>query len=185
MSYFSAIIVPRGRAWSSTGVSVEEVSDLAELVQQMRQVDSEVTLAVLEREDEWFALVRVDGDDDPRLFVSDLPAARHSHFAGVFEDSELWSEAGSLAAVGVGSPAGFGEDPAVADEEPPAAGGEELEPPRLAEVPWAGDLALLEDVGLGPAVLEQIVEDDADDPARALTAIGERVGFLDLLEALR
>jgi putative tRNA adenosine deaminase-associated protein len=188
VSYFTALLVPDGRSWSSRDADLMEVDSLDELVDTVRdQVEGGTGLVVLEREDEWFALVRVDGDDDARVFVSDLPAARSSRFSGVFADPDVWSDAGSLRAAGLvgggtsdGFDGGFGYDdeehaPAVAEEDGPA----------VTEVPWAGDLSLLEDLGVGGQSLKTVVEEDADDPARALTELGERVGFLDLLETLR
>ena len=35
-------------------------------------------LLLLEREDAWWAVVRVDGDEDPRVFVSDVAGAAAS-----------------------------------------------------------------------------------------------------------
>lgn len=183
MSYFTAVLVPRGRTWSSCDASLDQVSGLDELVDLVRGcIDGATGLAVLEREDEWFALVRVDGDDDARVFVSDLPAARQSSFGPVFADPDLWSDAGSLRAAGL-LPQGFGEDGYGSDDVEDEVAEEDR--PKLAEVPWAGDLSLLEDLGVGGTALKGVVESDADDPARALTEIGERVGFLDLLEQLR
>ncbi|MFC5381980.1 tRNA adenosine deaminase-associated protein [Aquipuribacter nitratireducens] len=184
MSYFTALLVPGGRSWSSRDADLMEVDSLEELVDTVReQVDGGTGLVVLEREDEWFALVRVDGDDDARVFVSDLPAARASTFSGVFADPDVWSDAGSLRAAGlVPDDDGFGGG---YDEDEPAAPVSEEDAPKVTEVPWAGDLSVLEDMGIGGEALKQVVEDDADDPARALTEIGERVGFLDLLETLR
>lgn len=186
MSYFTALLVPSGRQWTSREADLRGAESLDELVDTVRgEVDAATGLVVLEREDEWFALVRVDGEDDARVFVSDLPAARASSFAAVFADPELWSDAGSLRAAGLvpggldesyssGFDDGYEETP-VADEDAP----------KVTEVPWAGDLSLLEDLGVGGESLKAIVEADADDPARALTELGERVGFLDLLEQLR
>ncbi|WP_336922012.1 tRNA adenosine deaminase-associated protein [Aquipuribacter sp. SD81] len=190
MSYFTALLVPSGRSWGSRDADLMEVDSLDELVDTVRdQVDGGTGIVVLEREDEWFALVRVDGDDDARVFVSDLPAARSSRFSGVFADPDVWSDAGSLRAAGLvpggatdGFDSGYGYHD---DEEDSSASESEEDAPAVTEVPWAGDLSLLEDMGVGGETLKTVVEDDADDPARALTELGERVGFLDLLETLR
>ncbi len=189
MSYFTALLVPSGRTWSARDADLDAPDSLDELVDTVRsELDSETGLVLLEREDEWFALVRVDGEDDARVFVSDLPAARASStYAAVFADPELWSDAGSLRAAGLVPVGGFDEayssgfEDDYADSAPVA----EEDGPKVTEVPWAGDLSLLEDLGVGGESLKAIVEADADDPARALTELGERVGFLDLLEALR
>lgn len=187
MSYFTALLVPSGRSWSAREAELSSAESLDDLVDTVRgEVDSATGLVVLEREDEWFALVRVDGEDDARVFVSDLPAARASTFAGVFADPELWSDAGSLRAAGLVPGGGFEEQYSSGfDDYEEAAPVAEEDAPKVTEVPWAGDLSLLEDLGVGGESLKAIVEADADDPARALTELGERVGFLDLLEQLR
>jgi putative tRNA adenosine deaminase-associated protein len=186
VSYFAALLVPAGRSWSSRDADLDGLESLDDLVDTVRgSVDGETGLVLLEREDEWFALVRVDGEDDARVFVSDLPAARASTYGPVFADPDVWADAGSLRAAGLVG-AGFEESYSSGfdDYEEPAPVAEE-DAPKVTEVPWAGDLSLLEDLGVGGESLKAIVEADADDPARALGEIGERVGFLDLLETLR
>ncbi|WP_380169523.1 tRNA adenosine deaminase-associated protein [Jannaschia sp. R86511] len=185
MSYFAALLVPAGRSWTSREADLEGMESLDDLVDTVRdRVDGSTGLVLLEREDEWFALVRVDGEDDARVFVSDLPAARSSTYGPVFADPDVWADAGSLRAAGLVGP-GFEEAFGGGDDyEEPASVADE-DGPKLAEVPWAGDLSLLEDLGVGGESLKAIVEADADDPARALGELGERVGFLDLLETLR
>lgn len=186
MSYFAALLVPAGRTWTSREAELGVVESLDDLVDTVRgAVDGATGLVLLEREDEWFALVRVDGEDDARVFVSDLPAARASTYGPVFAEPDVWADAGSLRAAGLVGPGleeSFGS--ALHDYDEPVAVADE-DAPKLAEVPWAGDLSLLEDLGVGGESLKAIVEADADDPARALGELGERVGFLDLLETLR
>ncbi|MGJ7439766.1 tRNA adenosine deaminase-associated protein [Aquipuribacter sp. MA13-6] len=186
MSYFAALLVPAGRSWTSRDADLGTLESLDDLVDTVRvSVDGATGLVLLEREDEWFALVRVDGEDDARVFVSDLPAARASTYGPVFADPDVWADAGSLRAAGLVGP-GFDETyrSGLDDYEEPAPVADE-DVPKLTEVPWAGDLSLLEDLGVGGESLKAIVEADADDPARALGELGERVGFLDLLETLR
>lgn len=186
MSYFAALLVPSGRSWTSREADLDAVDSLDELVDTVRDsAGGQTGLVLLEREDEWFALVRVDGEDDARVFVSDLPAARASTYGPVFADPDVWADAGSLRAAGLVG-AGFEDSYSSGydDYEEPAPVADE-DGPKVTEVPWAGDLSLLEDLGVGGESLRSIVEADADDPARALGEIGERVGFLDLLETLR
>jgi putative tRNA adenosine deaminase-associated protein len=83
VSYFTAVIASDGSGWRARDVDVTDAGSLDDLAEVMRlaSVRDRPVLAVIEREDEWFALVRVDGDDDPRLFVSDMVAAGRSKFA--------------------------------------------------------------------------------------------------------
>ncbi len=186
MSYFAALLVPAGRSWTSREADLGSLESLDDLVDTVRgSVDGATGLVLLEREDEWFALVRIDGEDDARVFVSDLPAARASTYGPVFADPDVWADAGSLRAAGLVG-AGFEESYSSGfDDYEEATPIPEEDAPKLTEVPWAGDLSLLEDLGVGGESLKAIVEADADDPARALGELGERVGFLDLLETLR
>ena len=50
---------------------------------------------------------------------------------------------------------------------------------------WAGDPALLEDLGISAAELVQLTTQESDDPAAVLAGIGEACGFDEQLDALR
>ncbi|MEO7745203.1 MAG: hypothetical protein ABIV05_03140 [Actinomycetota bacterium] len=82
MAYFTAVIARSGADWRSVDVDVEDAETLDELAELLRAARRDgPVLAVLEREDDWFALVRVDGDDDDaRSFVSDLAATEGGHY---------------------------------------------------------------------------------------------------------
>lgn len=103
MAYFTAVVARAGGSWRARDVDVEEAGDLEELADALRAVaatDDDPVVLVVEREDDWFALVRVDGEDDPRVFVSDAEEARESFFADVLgldpEDEEASGPAGDL-----------------------------------------------------------------------------------------
>lgn len=85
MAYFSAAFARAGFTWRTSAVEVDGAEDLAALADLLRAsaVDDDTVLLLLEHEDEWFAVVRVDSDDDPRVFVSDSEGVTHSPFAGV------------------------------------------------------------------------------------------------------
>jgi putative tRNA adenosine deaminase-associated protein len=156
-----------GRIWKARDVEVDEAETLDELVEALRTVavNDQSVLAVVEHEDEWFALVRVDAEEEPRLFVSDLAAAMHGPYG------ELLAPAAD-----VDVPADEAET-----QEGDAAAAEEEE----ALTAWAGEPDLLEDLGVGARILRKLVEDNADDPGAVLGEVGEAVGFAELLEALR
>ena len=52
-------------------------------------------------------------------------------------------------------------------------------------VAWAGDVDILEDLGVPGTALRRLVEEHDEDPAAVIADVGERVGFAELLEALR
>ena len=182
VAYFTAVIARSGRSWKARDVEVDDAGSLDELADALRQaaIDDQPVLAVIEHEDEWFALVRVDGDEDPRVFVSDLFAASRSAYAELLapaadvdtEDDE--DEPASSSTKG--------------DEDDEAQDDPDDDDPADAEIEiavWAGETDLLEDLGVSGRVLRKLVEDNADDPGLVLGEVGEAVGFSGLLEALR
>jgi putative tRNA adenosine deaminase-associated protein len=226
VSYFTAVIGRAGSGWRALDVDVEGVDSLDELTEVLRSASrsGEPVIAVLEREDEWFAFVRVDDEEDCRAFVSDLQAAESSHYGellGPVGDVELPEYADLRAPVRESSDVDDdeGDDPDGADEvaDPLAPGatthaavgevgsnatgadGEDGDllvhdsDGDLADAavdpdlppPWAGDPGLLQDFGIEAAELVELVTSTQDDPASAVGEIGERCGFVDLLDALR
>jgi putative tRNA adenosine deaminase-associated protein len=88
VSYFTAVLARDGRAWASHDVDVEAIDDLGSLAVELRDVvedDDSPVLLLVEREDAWWGVVRVDGEDDPRVFVSDALGASASPFAAILE----------------------------------------------------------------------------------------------------
>jgi putative tRNA adenosine deaminase-associated protein len=87
VSYFTAVVARDGRKWFAHDLDVESMSDLAEVADEMRIVanDEEPVLLLVEREDAWWGLVRVDGEDDPRVFVSDASGVRASRYAPLLD----------------------------------------------------------------------------------------------------
>lgn len=155
-----------GRVWKARDVEVDEAETLDELVEALRTVavNDQSVLAVVEHEDEWFALVRVDAEEEPRLFVSDLAAAMHGPYGDLL------------------APAADVDVPA--DEAETQEGGETAASEE-GFTAWAGEPDLLEDLGVSARILRKLVEDNADDPGAVLGEVGEAVGFAELLEALR
>src|SRR3954454_10430338 len=83
VSYFTAVLARDGEKWFAHDVDVEDLEDVGELTVALRGVamDEEPVLLLVEREDAWWAVVRVDADDDPRSFVSALLGASASPYA--------------------------------------------------------------------------------------------------------
>jgi len=96
--YFTAVLARDGDKWFPRNVdleALESLDDLADALRAREVDDAEPVLAFIEREDAWWAVVRVDGDEDPRVFVSDVAAAAASTFSGILE-VELDEEGGAL-----------------------------------------------------------------------------------------
>ncbi|RZS91751.1 putative tRNA adenosine deaminase-associated protein [Motilibacter rhizosphaerae] len=92
MSYFAALLSRDGGPWQPREIDADGHRDLDALAVAMRRGsrDDTVALLLLEHEDEWFALVRADDGDDPRVFVSHARGAASSAYAEVLGfDPEL------------------------------------------------------------------------------------------------
>jgi putative tRNA adenosine deaminase-associated protein len=173
VAYFTAVIARTASAWRARDVEVDDATSLEDLTDSLRSVavGDQPVLAVIEHEDEWFALVRVDGDEEPRLFVSDLYTASHSHYGPLLAPAADVDSADEIA------------DDDEDDEDSDGEAQAEDEEPKLAA--WAGETDLLEDLGVSGRTLRKLVEENGDDPGAVLAEVGEVVGFVELLDALR
>ncbi len=177
MAYFTAVISRAGASWRARDLEVDDANTLEELTDSLRAVavGDQPVIAVIEHEDEWFALVRVDGDDEPRLFVSDLYAASHSRYGPLLApaaDVDSDDDLADTDTEGDTDGDGDGEGEGKADDEPKVAA-------------WAGETDLLEDLGVSGRTLRKLVEENSDDPGTVLAEVGETVGFVELLDTLR
>jgi putative tRNA adenosine deaminase-associated protein len=175
VAYFTAVLARAGSGWKARDVEIDETQTLDELADILRSVAirDQPVLAIVEREDEWFSVIRVDGEDDPRVFVSDFHAVTHSRY------SELLSSAADV-----------DSDPAVddGDQEQAEADGDVpavRQGSTAVVAAWAGETDLLDDLGMNGRVLRRLVEDQGDDPGSVLVEVGDAVGFGEQLEALR
>jgi putative tRNA adenosine deaminase-associated protein len=98
--YFTAVLARDGDKWFPRNVDLEALETLDELADALRAHavgDAEPVLAFIEREDSWWAVVRVDGDEDPRVFMSDVVGAAASAFSALLEvevDEDVGSTGG-------------------------------------------------------------------------------------------
>ncbi len=163
MTYFAAALARTDDGWTGQEVDLDEMKDLEAVSEELRDLTGDgpgPALLLLEENDEYVAVVRVDGGttglDDPRVFLSDRRAVQGSEVAAM-----LWE----------GSP----EDGA-ADE------GDEGTRPVAEPV---GDPALLADLGTTSDDLLTLCAEEGLLPADVLTGICERAGCVDLLDDLR
>jgi putative tRNA adenosine deaminase-associated protein len=87
VSYFTAVLARTGRAWTVHDLDLDSEGDLKELASDLRDLtdSDEPVLLLLEREDAWWAVVRVDGEEDPRVFLSDVAGAAVSSYAALLD----------------------------------------------------------------------------------------------------
>lgn len=170
MGYFAVMLTRAQDGWDTNDIELDEVDSLAELAEVMRECVDEIdaewpVLLLLEQEDLWFALVRVDGDEDPRVFVSDRHAVEHSAYAEMLLEGTAGHPEEDL-----------GEDENGADNEPQEA--------EIDDGP-VGDLEILADHGTDAKALLALCESDGVLPSEALTALAERAGAVGALESVR
>ncbi|MEV7776752.1 hypothetical protein [Kitasatospora sp. NPDC088351] len=157
---------------------VETLADLADLARAASQGDDSV-LVFIEQEDAWFAIVRVDGEEDPRIFVSDGAAAARSSYGSVLTD-ELVDQAGESEFGDLDNLVAELEDETEAQEE------DEEEAALRGGVPVGplGDAHLLTEFGLSSDELLALSGEGAV-PGDALEEIAEALGCGEVLEAVR
>jgi putative tRNA adenosine deaminase-associated protein len=136
-------------------------------------------LVLIEQEDAWFGVVRVDGEDDPRIYVSEAAAAARSSYGEILLTDELLGrepgdddadlDALDLDGTEDGEPETFEADAA-----------DTADGPAGETVPHGpvGDSGLLEDLGIDARELRALKGD-------AVTSIAEALGAADVLEAVR
>ncbi|WP_157253925.1 tRNA adenosine deaminase-associated protein [Nonomuraea typhae] len=95
---FSAAFVRTKDGWSGAEVDLSQaeiVDDLGDAVQESLGLSGdELALLCVEVEDEWFAIARYAGEEEPRVFLSDAHASLSelgelfAEFAGIALDKE-------------------------------------------------------------------------------------------------
>lgn len=166
MTYFAAALTRHADGWTGRELDLADVKDLESLAEELRDLSGEglgPALLLLEEDDEYLAVVRVDGGagslSEPRVFLSDRRAVQESGVAAL-----LWDD--------------------VVDEDVDVEDDDEDEGTRPVAEP-VGDAALLADLGTSADDLLDLCAEEGLLPADVLTGVAERAGFLDLLDDLR
>ena len=169
MSYFAAVLARSTAGWTGQELDLdgaEDVDQVADLIRDAADDDVRTALLLVEEDDEYAAIVRVDRDnDEPRVFISDGRAA----------DSYPIVE---ILAVAVESARHEDTDAdADSDDDEDAPPGHDSEP--------LGDAALLTDLGTPARDLLALCAHEGTLPSDVISEVCERAGCLDELEALR
>lgn len=172
MTYFAAALARRGSGWTGEEIHLDDVEDLDGVVDSVRHAvgdDAETALMLFEENDEWFGVVRIDEDGDPRVFVSDGRVVETSQVGGI-----------------LGEAATVENDDAVDDDDDEDGGDDEEEEEAIhAAGDPIGDPDLLADLGVPGNRLLALCAEEGQLPADILSALCESAGCLDTLEALR
>jgi putative tRNA adenosine deaminase-associated protein len=168
MTYFAAVMTRRNDRWTVDDIDIEDCESLADLGDVLRDLPGDVRLLVIEQDDEYAAIVRLDDDaDDPRAFLSD------GHAADAYPMAALVAE--DLVEIGEVDDA---ED--VGDDE-------ELDgdvPPTHDSAPF-GDPDIVEDLGTSAADLLAMCAHPGTLPVDLLVAVCEKAGCGPAFEELR
>ncbi|MFF3735096.1 hypothetical protein ACFYXM_33665 [Streptomyces sp. NPDC002476] len=185
--YFAALLARTEDGWEASDTELDDVETLSDLTDLAREAsaDEDTVLVFIEQEDAWFGVVRVDGEDDPRIFVSDATAAARSSYGEILLTDEL-----------LGREPGADDTIAALEELVGLDGTEDGEPDTTPDndhddnddddvldadaVPAGplGDTAILADLGLPEAELLMLRTD-------ALGEIADALGAAEVLETVR
>ncbi|MFI9239174.1 hypothetical protein [Streptomyces sp. NPDC053079] len=171
--YFAALLARTEDGWEASDTeldNVETLTDLADLARE-HSVDDDTVLALIEQEDSWFAVVRVDGEDDPRVYVSDAVAASRSSYGAMLVDELIGREEDG------GDELDTLDLDGTEDGEPEEPEDDGAAAERVPAGPL-GDTALLGDLDVSEKELLALNRD-------ALSTITDRLGCPDVLEAVR
>ncbi|MFC5145215.1 hypothetical protein [Streptomyces aureoversilis] len=174
--YFAALLARTDDGWEASDTELDNVETLADLADLAREASpgDETVLALIEQEGAWFGVVRVEGEDDPRVFVSNAVVAGRSSYGAMLVDELIGrddTDADELDDLDLDGTEDGEPDP-VEDE---AEGTDAAEPRPDGPL---GDYELLSDLGVSGKELLALEGD-------ALGEIADALGCTDVLEAVR
>lgn len=179
--YFAALLARTQDGWEASDTELDDVETLSDLTDLAREasVDEDTVLVYIEQEDAWFGLVRVEGEDDPRIYVSDAAAAARSSYGEILTNELLGGDdddpADDLDTLDLD---GTEDGEPELDEEEEVAEGDSAPTGELVPAGPVGDRDILADLGLSE---KELLALDTD----ALLEIADLLGAADVLEAVR
>ncbi|MEU9454650.1 hypothetical protein [Streptomyces sp. NPDC048277] len=174
--YFAALLARTEDGWEASDTELDDVetlSDLADLARESASDADDTVLVFIEQEDAWFGVVRIDGEEDPRVFVSSAAAAARSSYGELLLTDEMLGrepkdDADDLDALDLDG---------TEDGEPETEDDEDTDTSAVPAGP-VGDTGILDDLGVSPKELLALSDD-------ALSEIAEALGAADVLETVR
>ncbi|MFD3521688.1 hypothetical protein [Streptomyces sp. NPDC058653] len=183
--YFAALLARTEDGWEASDTELDDVETLSDLTDLAREasVDEDTVLVFIEQEDAWFGVLRVEGEEDPRIYVSDAAMAARSSYGEILTDELLGGDDDDLAdALDTLDLDGTedGETEEQEDTEDPDASTGPTGAAGSGAVPAgpAGDRTILADLGLSEAELLAL---DTD----AMAEIADALGASEVLETAR
>ncbi|MCX5342171.1 tRNA adenosine deaminase-associated protein [Streptomyces atratus] len=185
--YFAALLARTEDGWEASDTELDDVETLSDLTDLAREasVDEDTVLVFIEQEDAWFGVVRVDGEEDPRIFISDATAAARSSYGEILLTDELLGrEPGAedtIAAleelVGLDGTEDGEPDITPDNDDNDNDNDDEIDADAVPAGPL-GDTGILADLGLPEAELLTLRTD-------ALVEIADALGAAEVLETVR
>jgi putative tRNA adenosine deaminase-associated protein len=180
--YFAALLARTEDGWEASDTelldNVETLSDLADLAREASP-DDDTVLVLIEQEDAWFGVVRVDGEEDPRIYVSDASAAARSSYGEILLTDELLGrDPGDDDVADLDSLDLDGTEDGEDEEDDADADAEDGGSAEAVPHGPVGDPGILDDLGVSEKELKSLSED-------ALTEIAEALGASEVLETVR
>ncbi|MFD4948864.1 hypothetical protein ACFWNT_41745 [Streptomyces sp. NPDC058409] len=185
--YFAALLARTEDGWEASDTELDDVETLSDLTDLAREasVDEDTVLVFIEQEDAWFGVVRVDGEEDPRIFISDATAAARSSYGEILLTDELLGrEPGAedtIAAleelVGLDGTEDGEPDITPDNDDDNDNDDDEIDADAVPAGPL-GDTGILADLGLPEAELLMLRTD-------ALVEIADALGAAEVLETVR
>ncbi|USQ89839.1 hypothetical protein NFX46_39050 [Streptomyces phaeoluteigriseus] len=180
--YFAALLARTEDGWEASDTELDDVETLSDLADLAREAspDEDTVLVLIEQEDSWFGVVRIDGEEDPRIFVSDASAAARSSYGEILLTDELLGrdpgDADDLDVLDLDGTEDGDDENDDGDED--GDGVESAGPVEAVPHGPVGDARILDDLGVGEKELRSLSSD-------ALTAIAESLGASEVLETVR
>ncbi|WP_455353164.1 tRNA adenosine deaminase-associated protein [Streptomyces sp. SYSU K217416] len=181
--YFAALLARTEDGWEASDTELDDVETLSDLTDLAREAtaDEDTVLVFIEQEDAWFGIVRVDGEEDPRIYLSDAAAAARSSYGEILLTDEL-----------LGREPGAGEDLDALEELVDLDGTEDGEPDGGDDESDEESVTAGEAVPSGPIGDRQILTDLGMSEkellslgTEALSDIAEALGAAEVLETVR
>ncbi|MFG2432777.1 hypothetical protein [Streptomyces sp. NPDC048590] len=190
--YFAALLARTEDGWEASDTELDDVETLSDLTDLAREasVDEDTVIVYIEQEDAWFGVVRVDGEEDPRIYISDASAAARSSYGEILLTDELLGrepgaedeiaaleELVDLDGTEDGEP-DAAQDSADGPADGPVTESDLDDDPDAVPAGPLGDLGVLADLGLSEKDLLTLRTD-------ALMEIADALGASEVLEAVR
>ena len=177
--YFAALLARTEDGWEASDTELDDVETLSDLTDLAREAgaDDDTVIVFIEQEDAWFGILRIEGEEDPRIYVSDGAAAARSSYGEILTRELLGDDgdddADELDALDLdGTEDG---EPALREEDDDEETGVAADAVPAAPV---GDRLILADLGLSEADLLAL---DSD----VLAEIADALGAAEVLETVR